>query len=149
MKSLQLQSCSMTAIFRRKNISPQSTVSVLRNSGLSSVPMSPPTFLPSHNFHTALFTNMLLDLHKISSAAIENYRQENNDLRFLEHNAICYNVLYTASQVIPNCSQNFQTYWIYNSYQVMNCINISIPRMIFLFKNELIKVIMYCVKYIF
>lgn len=30
---------------------------------------------------------MLLKLPTISSAVFENYRQENNDLRFLEHNA--------------------------------------------------------------
>lgn len=79
----------MTAIFRRKNISPQSMVSVLRNSGLSSVPMSPPTYLLSHNFHMALFTKVLLELHKISSAAFENYRHKNIDFRFLERNAVC------------------------------------------------------------
>lgn len=93
MQSLQLQSFSTTAIFRRKNVSPQSTVSVPRNSGPSSVPMPPPTFLLSRNFHTALFTNVLLELQKISSAVFENYRQENNDFRFLEHNAIRYNML--------------------------------------------------------
>lgn len=49
--------------------------------------MPPPTFSLSHNFHTALFTNTLLKLPTISSAVFENYRQENNDLRFLEHNA--------------------------------------------------------------
>lgn len=102
MQSSQLHNFSMIAIFRRKNVSPQSTVSVLRNSSLFSVPMPPPTFLLSHNFHTALFTNMLLKLHTISSAVFENYRQENNDLRFLEHNNTYYNMLYTVSQIIPN-----------------------------------------------
>jgi len=45
---------------------------------------------------------MLLKLHIISSAVSENYRQENNNLRFLEHNDTYYNMLYTVSQIIPN-----------------------------------------------
>lgn len=139
----------MIAIFRRKNISAQSTVSVLRNSSLISVPMPPPTFLLSHNFHTALFTSMLLELHTISSAVFENHRQENNDLRFLEHNAthitICY-IQYHRSYPTLNV-RHIHTYWnfqikrVYNSYQVMDCIIFSIPRMILVFKGEVIQVI--------
>lgn len=127
---------STITIFRRKNISLQSTVSVLRNSSVISVPMPPPTFLLSHNFHTALFTNMLLKLHTVSSAVFENYRQENNDLRFLEHNVTYYIMLYTVSYTYPTPNirdihtyQNFQIKRVYNSYQVMDCINFSIKKL--------------------